>query len=61
MRGRLKTRSAGGPNRGNPAVELSRPNRGDGKVVDDQDADLGDGGEAFAEAAVGMTEGQFPE
>ena len=35
-------------------VALARSDGGDRKIVNDQDADLGDGGEALAEAAVGM-------
>ena len=42
-------------------VALPRPDGGDRKIVDDQHADLGDGGEALAKAPVGMAEGQFFE
>ena len=42
-------------------VALPRPDRCNGKIVDDQDVDFGDGGEPLGEAAVGMTEGQFLE
>ena len=40
---------------------LARADRGDGKVIDEQHVDLGDGGQAFAEAAVGVTQAELIE
>src|SRR5512146_2767034 len=42
-------------------VAFPRSDRRDGKVVDQQDVDLGDGGKTLAEAAVGVTEIEFLE
>ena len=42
-------------------VALARTDRADGEVIDDEQMYFGDGGETFAEAAVGMTEGEFLE
>jgi len=40
---------------------LPRAHRRNGEVVDQDEIDLGDGGEAFAEAAVGVTDAEFVE
>src|SRR5437773_6702896 len=40
---------------------FARADGRDGEVIDHHEIDLGDGGEAFAEAAVGMTEAEFLE
>ena len=40
-------------------IALSRSDGRDGKVVDQQDVDLGDGGKTLAEAAIGVTEIEF--
>src|SRR5579863_6336986 len=42
-------------------IAFARADRRDGEVVDDQYVDLGDGSEAFAEAAVGMAEAKLFE
>ena len=40
---------------------FARADGRDGEVIDHHEIDLGDGGEAFAEAAVGVTEAEFVE
>ena len=40
---------------------LARAHRGDGEVVDQDEVDFSDGGEALAEAAVGVADAEFVE
>ena len=40
---------------------FARADRRDGEVIDHHEIDLGDGGEAFAKAAVGVTEAELLE
>ena len=42
-------------------IAFARADGRDGKVIDQHEVDLGDGGQAFAEAAIGVTEAEFLE
>ena len=58
MHARVPTRSSSSSNR---SLRSRGADGSDRKVIDDEHADLGDGGEALAEAAVGMAEVELLE